>query len=180
MSDAFNFGSPAKRPAKLGTVQGRRVTAAFDARILLLSVGLILTAIVVFVVLRATGEAGSQVAGARSETMLAIDRASDAAAQGTLASAAVVAQTAWAEQGTFPSDPAALAAFDPSVRFTGGASTGPTSIAMSAEDAAFAAAVRSDSGTCWWVRLDAAGATTYGSGDTCTGQAAMSADAPTW
>lgn len=180
MSDAFNFGSPAKRPARLGPTKQGRGTAGFDARILFLVVGLILTAIVIFVVLRATGEAGTRVADARSETVLAIDRASDAAAQGTLGSAVVIARTAFAEQGSFPSDPAALTAFDPSVRFTAGASTGPTSISMRTDDAAFAAAVRSDSGTCWWARLDAAGAATYGSGDTCTGQAAMAADAPSW
>jgi hypothetical protein len=141
---------------------------------------LIVAAGAAFVVLRSASVAGDRLAAIRSETVVAIDRANDAAARATLGRAIVVARTAWAEAGSFPTDPTALMAFDPSVRFTAGASTGPDLVATSTDASTFAAAVRSRSGACWWVKLDAAGVTTYGSGGTCTGQAAEAADAASW
>ncbi|HET9672915.1 MAG TPA: hypothetical protein VFQ40_08735 [Actinomycetota bacterium] len=179
--DRFNFGFPARRPARLGQPHPPRATTAFGPHHLLLAVGLGAAALVLFVVLRGAGRAGEEVGEARSETMVALDRANDAAAQATLGSAVVIARTAWAERGAFPTDPAGLSAFDASVRFTAGPSSGPTSVGMSVvDDEVFAAAVRSASGTCWWVKLNTSGGTTYGSGGTCTGDAAMAADAPSW
>jgi hypothetical protein len=132
------------------------------------------------VFLRGAGEAGSQIADTRSDTVAQIDRAQDASAQASIGRAVVVARTLFAEQGTFETDPTELSAFDPSIRFTTGASTGPTSISYTASDSSFGIAVRSESGTCWWARADAAGGTTYGSGDTCTGESALAANAPGW
>jgi hypothetical protein len=145
-----------------------------------LALGLLVAGIAAFVLLRGAGEAGKQVAAARSDTVSAIDRAEDAAAQATIGQAVVAARTAWADAGAFPTDPTALTALEPSATFTNGASTGPTVVSVSIDPSIFAAAVRSASGTCWWVKLDAAGITTYGSGGTCTGEAARAADAPSW
>ena len=85
-----------------------------------------------------------------------------------------------AERGRFTADFATLSAFDPGVRFTSGPSQDPGPISYAATDTAFAAAVRSESGRCWWLRTDAGGATTYGSGADCTGDAAMGASAASW
>jgi len=92
----------------------------------------------------------------------------------------VVARSLYAEHGSFTTDIATLSAYDPSVTFTSGPSMGPTSIAYAAAEEAFGAAVRSDSGTCWWVKTDVSGVTTYGSGSVCTGEAAMAAARPSW
>lgn len=180
MDDRFTFGSPAKRPAKLGQPRPPGATTGFSPRVVLIAVGLVVAAIAALAVLRGAGEAGERIGDARSETAATIDRANDAAAQATLGRTVVVARTAWAEGGAFPTDPAALTAIEPSMRFTAGASTGPTSVAVHATTDAFAAAVRSRSGTCWWVTLDSSGTTAYGRGGTCTGAAAMGADAPSW
>jgi hypothetical protein len=180
MSDEFHFGQPARHPARLGRPKRPRAGGSFDARIVWVAAGLVLAGVLAFVFLRGADEAGRQIAGARSETVEQIDRAYDAAARGMLGRAVVVARSLYAEHGSFTTDLATLSAFDPGVRFTSGSSEDPSSIAYSATDSAFAAAVRSESGTCWWLRTDAGGATTYGSGAVCTGDAAMGASAASW
>ncbi len=142
--------------------------------------GLAVAGLAWFAFLRGADHAGKEIAAARSDTVAAVDRANDAAAQATIGRAVVAARTAWAEAGAFPTDAEASAAFEPSLTFTTGSSTGPDVVAMRADASTFSAAVRSASGTCWWVRLDAAGVTTYGSGTACTGQAAGGAAAPSW
>ena len=109
-----------------------------------------------------------------------VDRAYDAAAQGAIGRAVVIAQTLHAERGTFPTDPDSLAAADPSLTFLAGPSDGPAAVSYTAEPRGFAAAVRSESGTCWWVRIDPEDAISYGSGEPCTGSAAMAASASAW
>jgi hypothetical protein len=180
MSDEFHFGEPARRPARLGRAPSRPGGRSFDARIVWAAAALVLAGALAFVFLRSAGDAAKQVAVGSSSTLDQIDRAHDAAAQGTLGRAVVVAQSVYAEHGRFTSEEATLASYDPSVRFTTGRSTDPTSIAYAATDAAFGAAVRSESGTCWWVRIDVSGLTSYGSGTPCTGDAAMAASAPSW
>jgi predicted naringenin-chalcone synthase len=85
-----------------------------------------------------------------------------------------------AERGTFPSDVATLSAEDPTLTFTAHPSSDPDSVSYAVGGDGFAAAVRSESGTCWWVRVAISGATSYGSGSSCTGAAAMAASDPTW
>jgi hypothetical protein len=109
-----------------------------------------------------------------------VDRALDAAAQSTIGRAVVVAQTLHAERGSFPSDVETLSALDPTSTFTAEPSGDPTSVSYAVGEGGFAAAVRSESGTCWWVRVDPTGTTTYGSGSSCTGQAAMAASDAAW
>jgi hypothetical protein len=180
MDDGFNFADPAKRPAKLGRPTSPRPGVPFDVRILWIAAGLAVAAVLAFVFLRGAGEAGERFADARSDTVAQVDRAQDVAAQTSIARAIVVARALYAEQGAFPTDPATLNAFDPSIRFTSGASTGPASIAYQASGPEFGGAVRSVTGTCWWGKADASGTTAYGSGDPCTGQAALAAIDPSW
>jgi hypothetical protein len=176
----FNFGEPAKHPAKLGASRGTRTASPFDLRILWIATGLVVAGGLAFLFLRGAGEAGEQIADANAQTVAQIDRAQDAAAQLSATRAIVVARGVSAEQGTFVAEPAVLTAFDPTLRFTTGSSAGPASVAFSSTDSVFAVAVRSESGTCWWASTDAGGATTYGSGEACTGRAALAASAPSW
>jgi hypothetical protein len=179
MDDGFNFGQPAKRPLRRGG--GRPAPGrSFDGRLVWVALGLLVAGVLAFVFLRGADTAGKQIGDTETTTIEQVDRAYDAAAQASVGRAVVAAQSLLAESGTFPTDLATLSAFDPSIHFTSGASEGPTSVAYAAEDAAFAAAVRSESGTCWWVKVDPSGVTTYGSGPTCTGRAAMAAAEPSW
>ena len=121
--------------------------------------------------LSSADEAGKQIADAQSETVAQIDRAYDAAAQGTIGRAVVVAQSLHAEQGSFTTDLATLSALRSrapvhvrSVR------TAPTTVSYAVSGSEFGAAVRSESGTCWWVKIDASSVTTYGSGTPVHGE----------
>jgi hypothetical protein len=176
--DEFQFGDRAKRPAREPRL--RHARSSVDQRLLWLVACLLVVGVVAYVVLRGAGEAGDRLGDAGARAVSQVDRAHDAAAQGSLGRAVVVAQTLHAEQGSFPTDLATVAAADPSLTVTAGPSDGPTSISYALGQGGFAAAVRSDSGTCWWVRIDPAGVASYGSGAACTGSAAMAASAPGW
>lgn len=179
MNDEFHFGEPAKHPARLGTA-APNAKSSFDLRLVWIPVALVVAAVLAFVFLAGADETGKQIAGGQSVAVNQIDRAYDAAAQGAMGRAVVVAQSLYAENGTFTTDLATLSAYDPGLHFTSGPSKGPATISYAVSGSEFGAAVRSESGTCWWVRIDAASVTTYGSGRPCTGSAAMAASAPSW
>ncbi|HZB01777.1 MAG TPA: hypothetical protein VE800_06685 [Actinomycetota bacterium] len=178
MDDGFNLGDPSKRPAKLSVARPPHRGEAFDARILLIPAGLVVAAVLAFVFLRGADEAGRRIADDQGGAVAQVARAQDVAAQAALGRAVVLVRTLYVEQGSF--EPAGLADLDASIDFTPGASTGPTSIAYRSDGDAFGVAVRSASGTCWWTRGDSSGTTTYGSGEPCTGQAALGASQPAW
>lgn len=180
MSDEFNFGEPAKRPARLGRSKPQHSERSFDPRLLWVAAGLVVAGVLAFVLLRSADEAGHQLGGANEQAVSEIDRANDAAAQGTLGRAAVVAQTLHAERGDFTADAATLSGFDPGLHFTPAPSTDATTVSFASGPDGFGAAVESDSGTCWWLSLDGEGVTSYGSGTPCTGQAATAASDPSW
>jgi hypothetical protein len=180
MSDGFQFGERAKRPARLGRSSAPRTRGSFDLRIVWVAAGLVVAAVAAYVFLSGADEAGKEIAAATSDTIAQIDTAQDAAAQGTLGRAVMVAQSLRAEQGSFTTDVATLSAYDPGLLFTAGPSTDLSTVSFAVSGSDFGAAVRSESGTCWWVRIDAAGVTTYGSGSACVGSAAMAASAPSW
>jgi hypothetical protein len=142
--------------------------------------GLVVAGALALVFLRSADEAGKQIADSQLSAVSQIDRAYDAAAQGTMGRAVVVALSLYAENGSFTTDLATLSAYDPSLRFTSGPSNGPTTISYSADAAGFGAAIRSESSTCWWARIDTAGVTTYATGTPCTGTAAKAASAASW
>lgn len=180
MNDDFHFGEPAKRPARLGSAPAPQARRSFDFRLLWIAAGIVVAAVIAFVLLSGADEAGKQIGDAQSDTVAQIDRAYDAAAQATIGHAVVVAQTLYAERGSFTTDLATLSAYDPAVRFTSGPSNGPATVSYAVTGSEFGAAVRSESGTCWWVKIAASSVTTYGSGPACTGSAAMAASAPSW
>lgn len=180
MTDEFRFGDPAKHPARLRAPRPPRPKGSIPFTLVGIVVCLVVAAAASFVFLRGADEAGQEIADAGSETLAQVDRAYDAAAQGTVGRAVVVAQTLYAEQGTFTADLPTLSAFDPGLGFTSGPSTGPEMVSYAVSAVEFAAAVRSESGACWWVRIDASSTMSYGSGATCTGRAALAASSPSW
>jgi hypothetical protein len=180
MKDEFHFGEPAKRPARLGDADPKRARNSFDPRLVWIVAGLLVAGVLAFVFLRGADEAGTQIADSQTGVISQVDRAYDASAQGTMGRAVVVALSLHAERGSFTTDLATLSAYDPGLLFTSGPSNGPMTISYATDATGFAAAVRSESGTCWWARVGADNVTTYGSGKPCTGSAAMEASAASW
>jgi hypothetical protein len=180
MADEFHFGEPAKRPWRLGDAKPDHAARSFDPRLIWIMAGLVVAGVLAFVFLRGADEAGKQIADQQDRVVSQVDRAHDAAAQGTMGRAVVVALSLHAESGSFTTDLATLSAYDPGLRFTSGPSKGPKTISYAVDATRFGAAVLSESGTCWWARIDASGVTTYGSGSPCTGTAAMAASAASW
>lgn len=180
MSDEFHFGEPARRPARLGEGKSTSAARSIDPRLMWIAAGLVVAGVLAFVFLRGADEAGTQIADIQRQAVSQIDRAHDAAAQGTIGRAVVVALSLHAESGSFTTDLPTLSAFDPGLHFTSGPAKDPTTVSYAVDATGFGAAVRSKSGTCWWARIDASGVTTYGSGTPCTGSAALAASAPSW
>ena len=180
MGDEFHYGEPAKRPARLGGAKADHSARSFDPRLIWIAAAVAAAGVLAFVFLRGADEAGKQIADQQDEVVSQINRAHDAAAQGTMGRAVVVALSLHAESGSFTTDLATLSAYDPGLRFTSGPSKGSKTISYAVDATRFGAAVRSESGTCWWARIDANGVTTYGSGSPCTGNAAMAASSASW
>jgi hypothetical protein len=180
MNDEFVFGEPSKHPARLGRSKPPRVGSSFGPKLVWIGAGLVVAGALAFVFLRGADEAGKQIAGSRSVAVSQIDRAHDAAAQGTMGRAVAVALSLYAENGSFTSNSASLSAYDSQLRFTSGPSNDQMTISYSADADGFGAAVLSESGACWWARIDTSSVTTYGSGAPCTGSAAMAASDLSW
>ena len=173
--DEFQFG-PSGRRSRLGEPRTRQARNRSRGRLLLVLIaGLVVAAVLAFVAVTGTEHASDDPSSVSSA-----DRARDAAARGTIGRAVVVAQTLYAERGSFPSDVATLSAVDPTLTFTTEPSAEPSTVSYAVGGRGFAAAVRSESGTCWWVRVDLSGATSYGTGSSCTGEAAMAASDAAW
>jgi hypothetical protein len=180
MDDGFNFGEPAKRRARLSGPKLHHDRSTFNPKLVWIAAGLVVAAVAAFVFLRGADVAGKQIADSETHAVSQIDTAYDAAAQGTMGRATVVALSLYAERGSFTTDLATLSAYDPGLRFTSGPSKDPMTISYAVNAESFGAAVRSESGTCWWARIGANSVTTYGSGTPCTGSAAMAASATSW
>jgi hypothetical protein len=180
MDDGFNFGQPAKRRARLSGPKLQHERSTFNPKLVWIAAGLVVAGVLAFVFLRSADEAGKQIADSETHAVSQIDKAYDAAAQGTMGRATVVALSLYAERGSFTTDLATLSAYDPGLRFTSGPSRDATTISYAVSAGNFGAAVRSESGTCWWAKIGTDSVTTYGSGTPCTGSAAMAASATSW
>ena len=180
MDEGFNFGEPAKRRARSSGPKPPHEPSTFNPKLVWVAAGLVVAGVLGFVVLRSADEAGKQLADSETHAVSQIDKAHDAAAQATMGRATVVALSLYAERGSFTTDLATLSAYDPGLRFTSGPSTDPTTVSYTVNAGSFGAAVRSESGRCWWVRIGADSVTKYGTGTPCTGSAAMSASAASW
>ena len=114
---------------------------------------------------------GVEASGAQQD-INAMGPAQDAQAQNNLQLAVVAARTAFSDNVSFSgASAAALAQVEPSLRYTSAASTGPGVVSVMPEDANhWAAAVLSDSGTCFYTVVD-------GSGTARTGSAKSACDA---
>jgi type IV pilus assembly protein PilA len=106
-------------------------------------------------------------------------RANNRAAQSSLRNALTAAKTIFTDNNDYSAATAsALQGVEPSLTFVTTASTGAKTVSVDAVDAnTWDAAVLSASGTCYYIQDVAnAGGTTFGSGATCTGAAAATAN----
>ncbi len=164
MQDSFNFGAPAGRGPRLN----------LDRRVLLAAGGLAVAAAVVVGVLNLVSAGGRQAAVAGASVVQPVNAAQDVQAQETARNALEAAQTAYAESNTLSSaGPGQLSVIEPAYTWVDGPSTGPSVVSVATTGAAWAAAVRSSSGRCFWIRYEPAKGAAYGSGSACTGQAAL-------
>lgn len=109
------------------------------------------------------------------------DVARDANAQMTLRNAALAAKVAFTESNTYAEVTAdALAKIEPSLQYVSGASTGKNVVSVATTLTEVGLAVMSESGTCFYMHLNDVNVDTYGSGQHCTGSAALSAYDPTF
>jgi hypothetical protein len=186
MDDSFSFGKPARRQvggkgkaprAPRSVVSAGRPGTGRVAGLVVVGVMAVLAIAGYMAFLK---DSGQQIASDGQTAVSQIDPAKDVEAKMTAQQAAGAVQQLYAEQGSFQAiTPTALKSFEPSSSYTGGASTGPRVVSVSASSAGVGLAVRSESGTCFLERFAATGVT-YATGSTCTGQAAMSANGPSW
>jgi hypothetical protein len=162
--DTFTYGNVRRGP-KLGR------------KFLSIVVGIVLVAGLVAATYTVTKTGGDAVVGNIEDTTKQIDIAGDVQAQVNLRMALSAATTAFMEGGSFTSaDPDELSALEPAFRYVDGShpSTGANVVSVEATDQAWGAAVLSSSGTCFFIRAVGT-AQAFGSGDPCTGEAAMGA-----
>jgi Na+-transporting methylmalonyl-CoA/oxaloacetate decarboxylase gamma subunit len=184
MDDSFSFGEPAKKwsdskVAPRPLAQTERVRPPIGPMLMIVGVGVVLVLAVAFFTLV---HHGGQ-AAARSETSAVAEAAAadDTQARSNLQTAQQTASMLYAEGGPdgMPSylaaDAAAMVKAEPSLQYVTGSSTGPNVVSVAATSTDWGAAVLSASGTCFYVHLSAQGART-GTGPSCTGQAALSAN----
>jgi hypothetical protein len=107
--------------------------------------------------------------------------AMDQQARANVGAALVRARAVLSSHGSLVSaGPNELARSQPSLVFVDGPSTAASIISVLAAGSTWGAATMAPSGACYWIRLDADGATSYGTGETCTGRAALAAADPSW
>jgi hypothetical protein len=163
--ESFAYGKATQRGSR------RRPLSLVIVTILVAAVGA-----GIFTVTRAGGEA---VVRHTRDTTEAIGAAGDLQAQANLRSALSAATTAFMDGGSFESaGPDQLSALEPGLTYVDASqpSTGANVVSIQATDQAWGAAALSSSGTCFFIRT-VGSAQAFGSGDPCTGQAAMGATA---
>jgi hypothetical protein len=132
----------------------------------------------------------SSTSQASDSAVQALKTGQDVTTQSVLRDTLVAARTLLAQRGTYGLVNAAmLGRVEPALCYVhpdtaavpSGAScirgSGDASISVYGQDSTFAAAAMSKSGTCFWIRDQVGAATTYGSGEPCTGNAAVAANA---
>jgi hypothetical protein len=102
--------------------------------------------------------------------------ATDADAKEAARVALVAARAAFTEHRTFiDAGPAGLAELQPGYTFVDGPSTTPLIVSVATTPHVWAAASRSPTGTCFWIRATDTGSIAYGTAVDCTGAAALAA-----
>lgn len=166
----------------------------------IVAAAIIAAAVIVSVTLIAVRGTGDAVAsaptdGEASVVTSAVEdariRAEDRAAQSDLRNALVTAKVMYTDDRTYlraDSSPTGLATVEPSLCYVdANTESSPMAsfcddppISVYASDGTWAAARRSNSGMCFWIRDDLVEGTTYGEGDPCTGTAALGASSGSW
>jgi hypothetical protein len=122
----------------------------------------------------------STIEGAGGTTVAAdpaLDEQARAAARGALEAARAVLRA----EGTLDgAGPLQLASMRADLIFVDGPSAVPDVVSVAGSASVWGAAVMSPSGTCFYVRIDDRRRVAYGTGSTCTGQAALDADRSAW
>ena len=185
MDDSFTFGTRARRSVSVKRRPRAPRAAASSGpaglgRIAWLVVGGIAAVVAIAGIMALTKHGGEQVAASERTAVSQIGTADDVQAKVTAQQTAAAVQQLYAEQGSYGAiTPSALRGVEPAADYTGGASTGPNVVSVSSSAAGVGFAVRSSSGTCFLERFSTDGVT-YGTGTTCTGEAAMSASGRSW
>lgn len=187
MSDAFNFGEPAKHGARAAkaprVARPPREGGAKNTKVLVLGVVVLGVVVVIVGFMKFAGSSGSQIAQDQATVVAQAGVADDTAAKSNAQAAIYAAKTGMAESGSYSGlDAIKMKAIEPTFTYTDGLSTGPTVLSVASNDTSVAFAVLSPSGHCFYVKDTSGTGTTYGAGAaTCTGQAALtSAVAPAW
>ena len=171
MNDSFNFGKPANRGPQIN----------LDPRLMIGLVVLAVVAVAAFFAMKFFASSGEQIADVQKTVVQQVDRSKDVLAQSNLQQALTAARVAFADSTSYVNaGPAQLSAIEPSFQYTDGPSTAPNVVSVAATADSWSGAVMADSGTCFWLRTNSTGATTYGQGTPCTGAAAAGASAPSW
>ena len=186
MDDSFSFGTPSKGRTRAYTEPEHQPKHARPARsiertrLVLGVAGLAVAAVLVWGFLHFMGSAGQEIGSDQQRVVDQIGNAQDVQAQlaGTQAIQAV--QMLYAQDASFGAiTPQALKAFEPAFTYTAAASADPNTVSVAGSSSGVGLAVMSASGTCLYAHVAATG-TTYGTGSTCTGDAALDASAPAW
>jgi hypothetical protein len=185
MDDSFTFGSRARR--SVGVKRRPRASRAEarpgragTGRVAWLVAGGIVAVVAIAGVMALMKRGGEEIASSNQTAVSQIGTADDVQAKMTAQQTASAVQQLYAEQGSYGAiTPNALRGVEPAADYTGGASTGPNVVSVSSSSSGVGLAVKSSSGTCFLERF-ATGGVTYGTGTTCTGDAAMSASARSW
>jgi len=186
--DAFSYGRPTKGRAPRG---GKRQHVAEQPRVersapklgkpVMVAAGLALAAALVFGLFQIVKGGGEAVADTTATDLHQADAARDAEAQTAAHNAEVAAKVAFTDSNSYAGvTPLVLAKIEPSFQYISGASTGSSVVSVATTPTDVGLAVMSGSGTCFYVHLSEGGVDAYGSGQECTGSAALSASGPSF
>lgn len=186
MDETFSFRAP---PVPLHRRVDRRVVKAVAVGLVLLTALTVFTRWVVDSERRSEARAAE---GATDETMIGMMQGApveeveadaqtvDAPARAEARSALDAAREAMHGKGSIAdAGPGRLGTIERSLVFTDGPSPAPGIVSVATAGQRWAAAVMGHSGTCYWVALGPHGAE-FGTGELCTGIAALSASDPRW
>jgi hypothetical protein len=174
--DEFHFGKPGRRGPQV----------SLDPRLFLLLGGLVAVVALVVVFMNFMSKSGHEVADSQATVIQQVDHTRDVQAKQNLQSALLSAKVYFNQNpsgaaGYEGLTPASLADVEPSLQYTDGPSPSVTTVSVAATADTVALAIEAPSGTCFYARDSATTGTTYGSGTTCTGQAALTgATAASW
>jgi len=188
MDDSFSFGTPSKGRTRTRPMpepppkhaKSARSGSIERSRLVLGVAGLAVAAVVVWGFLHFMGSAGNEIGSDQQRVVDQIGNTQDIQAQLTGTQTIQAVQMLYAQDGAFGAiTPQSLKAFEPTFTYAAAASTNPNMVSVASSSTGVGLAVQSASGTCLYAHVTATG-TTYGTGSTCTGEAALDASAPAW